>query len=143
MSELFNTLTKPLIGMPVSHVWRGLHSAIFIEFGELSKNEQKRNPKGEYSLMLDCGWRIEKPKSIWIGSYITGKRRIDNQIKKINGNIVTRIETIGYLPEIVISLTPTARIVSFTIYGTQPNWSLCLPDGYWLSCKRGIIVKTK
>lgn len=57
-----------LIGKPVSHIWSGHGSAIFIEFGELTirTNEDKNTaqPFGELSLMIEWSWRIERPKSI-------------------------------------------------------------------------------
>jgi hypothetical protein len=34
--EQFHSLTRPLVGMPVSHTWRGAGSAIFLELGALT-----------------------------------------------------------------------------------------------------------
>lgn len=141
-SCIFQKETEQILGLPINYVWRGHGTALFIEFGDLAKEEGRNHPQGEFSLMLDCDWRIEKPRSILIGSYYSTKR-IDNQIKKLVGCKVAKIEIIGYLPEIIISLSPNFRIVSFTSYNNQPDWGLFLPDKSWLCCKRGKIIREK
>jgi hypothetical protein len=92
--------------------------------------------------MLDCPWRFEKQRSIFLGSY-SGRKRIDNQIERLVGNHVTKIEFIGYLPEIIIHLDSNVRILSFTDSEGQPEWTLFLPGKSCLCCKDGIIKQTK
>jgi hypothetical protein len=138
----YKKLTEGIIGLPVSYTWRGHGSAIFIEFGTLSKEERRNHPQGEFSLMLDCGWRIENPRSIFLGSY-SGRKRIDNQLEKLVGSLVTKIELVGYLPEVIIHLDSNVRVVSFTNSEGQPVWTLFLPDNSWLHCRNGIIKLEK
>ncbi|MCP4551034.1 MAG: hypothetical protein GY834_03095 [Bacteroidetes bacterium] len=139
IDNLFNELTESIIGLPVNYVWRGDGAAIFVEFGNLSKEENRNHPQGEYSLMLDCDWRIEKPRSILVGSGFS-QRRIDSQIKNLISCKVTKIELTGYVPELIVSLSPKFRIVSFSSYESQPAWGLFLPDKSWLCCKHGKIL---
>lgn len=140
--SIYEILTAKMIDLPITYTWRGHDSAIFIEFGKLTKDIKKNHPQGEFSLMLDCDWRVERPRSILLGSFC-GQKRIDNQLKKLIGNSVTKIETLGYLPEIVISLSSNLRIASFTSYEGQPEWALFLPDKSWLQCKLGKIIQAK
>lgn len=131
-----------MIGLPISYVWRGHGSALFLEFGKLKKLRGKNHPQGEFSLMLDCDWRVEKPRSIWFGSFCS-YQRIENQIKHLIGESVKNIEFIGKLPELVISLTPNLRVASFNSYKGQPDWTLFLPDGSWLCCRLGKIIQER
>lgn len=38
----FKAFSLPLIGLPVTHVWRGYVSAIFLEFGDLRMRERRK-----------------------------------------------------------------------------------------------------
>lgn len=128
-----------MIGLPVNYVWRGHGIALFLEFGKLTTDQGRNHPQGEFSLMLDCDWRIEKPRSIWFGSFCSYKR-IENQINHLLGKTVKNIKFIGELPELVISLTPNLRVVSFNAYEGQPDWTIFLPDKSWLCCRLGKII---
>ncbi|HEY4010455.1 MAG TPA: hypothetical protein VGM11_09920 [Acidobacteriaceae bacterium] len=39
----FAEFVKPAVGLPVSHVWRGYGSAIFLELGKLSAGRVRRD----------------------------------------------------------------------------------------------------
>lgn len=62
-----------LIGLPLSHLWRGYGSAIFLEFGHLTPRTRRSgeagNPCGEFGLMIEWSWRIENIVSILCGSW--------------------------------------------------------------------------
>jgi hypothetical protein len=61
--DLIEHLSAAIVGMPLSHVWRGNGSALFLEFGTLSAQRGKdgsarlrgdgspSNPLGEVTLM--------------------------------------------------------------------------------------------
>ena len=71
--DLFSEFTTPLLGLPVTHIWRGAGSAIFLEFGELHpttwRDGSTGNPKGEWAIMIEWSWRVEGRKSILCGSW--------------------------------------------------------------------------
>lgn len=54
--------------LPVSHVWRGHGSALFIELGELAPTRRRDgspgHSEGEIGLMVEWSWRIEDERSI-------------------------------------------------------------------------------
>ena len=78
LEPTFDELCAPLIGLPVSRVWQGYGSAIFLEFG-LLRSRRKRDgspssPRGEWGLMIEWSWRIEGKRRIWCGSWSDGAR---------------------------------------------------------------------
>lgn len=72
-SEAFDTFAATLTGLPVSHVWRGYGSAIFIGIGNLSpqtrRDGSRGHPEGEVSLGVEWSWRIEDQTAIRCGSW--------------------------------------------------------------------------
>lgn len=135
----FSDLTANMVGLRVSHTWRGHGSAIFVEFGKLRKDPKRNNPQGAYSLMLDCGWRVEARRSILAGSY-SSLRRVHGIISKLMDATVIEVNTWGVLPELVVTFDSGLRLLSFSHMETQPDWGLFLPDGSWLGCRRGKIT---
>lgn len=142
MNENIENYNRVISGLPISHTWRGHGSAIFIELGGLSKDEKRNHPVGEYSIMLDCDWRIEEPRKIQCGSFCS-KEQIEKSIVSLVGDVALKIELIGVLPEILLSLESGRRILSFTSDAGQPEWGIRLPNGSWLSSKEGGLVREK
>ncbi|MGH1376086.1 MAG: hypothetical protein ACRBCK_07035 [Alphaproteobacteria bacterium] len=135
----FEIMKDNVCGLPVSYSWRGHGAAIFLEFGALSKDPKKNHPVGEYSLMLDCEWRVEGNNSILCGSF-SEKDMIDTRLEQLLGECVTGIEISGCLPEIAICLSSDLRLVSFTADAGQPEWTVFLPDRSCLCCVDGDVV---
>ena len=81
---------EALLGLPVSHVWRGHGTALFVEFGELHAKKKHDgsmgNPTGDITLMIEWSWRIEKPRSILGGSW-SSERRWPDMFEKLIGRI--------------------------------------------------------
>ena len=73
MSEPLELYRTAVIGMPISHVWRGHGSALFIELGALaprtSRDGSAGEPQGEAGVMIEWSWRIEDGPSIACGSW--------------------------------------------------------------------------
>lgn len=73
--SVFEEFTRDFIGLPLSHIWRGRGSAIFLEFGNLTpatdvrRDGSQKNPQGEAGIMIEWSWRIEGKKSILCGSW--------------------------------------------------------------------------
>lgn len=113
--------------MPVTHVWNGYGSAIFLEFGELTKTKRldgsEGQPDGQITLMIEWSWRIEKPRSILGGSF-SSTSRWSNMFSKIIDTEVVDIRTIGSIPEIEVSLSNGYRVTSFMTESGQPEWAL-------------------
>ena len=133
-----------LVGKPVAHLWRGHGSAIFIEFGELISTTRMDGtfgpPKGELTLMIEWSWRIERPKSIYGGSW-SNERRWPKMFEKLNGAKVTNVQTFGEIPEICVSFSNSLRVLSFMTADGQPEWGIITrtPNIGSLSVRRGAL----
>jgi hypothetical protein len=129
----FDAFTKGLIGLTVSHVWRGYGSALFIEFGELHTTQKQDgstgNPTGDITLMIEWSWRIEKPCSILGGSW-SSEKRWPGMFQKLIGANVIDLRFVGHLPEIEVSLSNGLRVVSFMTAESQPAWALIYHTTY-------------
>lgn len=146
--EALAEIRAVLIGMPVSHVWRGYGSAIFLEFGALRPRVRMDgspgNSSGEITLGIEWSWRFERRRSIAGGAW-SDPRRWPGLFRKISGATVVDLRTIGTLPEIELSLSNGVRIVSFMIDEGQPQWhfvSRIEPSGAW-HVERGRIVHVR
>jgi hypothetical protein len=137
--------TDALIGMQVSHVWRGYGSALFVEFGKLTPQKLKDGSKGyssgEITLMIEWSWRIEKARSIVGGSW-SNERKWSVIFKKLEGASVIAVNLFGSLPEIEISLSNGYRVLSFMTAKGQPIWCLLFGGDLQstVSVKRGKLL---
>ena len=140
--EKFKELSSKIVGMPVSHAWRGYGSAIFLEFGKLNYSEMQNYPKGELTLAIEWSWRIENKRSIWLGSF-SGDQKISNQLPKLTGTTVKGVSLFGRLPEICINLDDKHWISSFATEEGQPEWTLFLADDSWFHVLGGVLYHEK
>lgn len=131
----FHTLTRPLIGLPVSRTWRGYGSAIFFELGRLTERERSRpdgsigtTMKGESGILIEWSWRVERARSVYFGSWSTNPR-ITNSLAKLERLTIVDIRVEGRLPELVVQLSGGLWVHSFTTVQSQPQWVLAL-DGW-------------
>jgi hypothetical protein len=141
--EQFHALTRPLIGMPVSHTWRGFGSAIFLELGALTTHNRTSRGRGEYtyqegevSLMLEWSWRVESPGAIQFGSWSTNPR-ITRGVASLQGHTILGVELEGRLPELVLTLDRKRWLHTFMTAEGQPVWAIRMPDQAWLGVNRG------
>src|SRR4028119_1531107 len=112
--EQFHLLTDPLKRWPVSRAWLGYGSAIFLELGALTTGKYKSGRQhGEACIMLEWSWRVERPKSVFFGSWSHDKK-IDNRLSKLERLSILDITVASRLPELVVQLSGGLWIHSFT-----------------------------
>jgi hypothetical protein len=120
-------LFRDLVSMPVTHVWRGGGSALFLEFGTLTPRVRSDgntgNARGEVTLMIEWSWRIEAQKEILCGSW-SDVNSWPAIFETLKGATVQAIDTFGALPEISVTLSNGLRVASFMTADGQPAWSL-------------------
>jgi hypothetical protein len=127
--SLLTTFRDPLVGLPVSHLWRGYGSAIFLEFGRLTPSTRIRrdgtahNPRGEFGLMIQWSWRIENTASILCGSW-SEEPLWEPAFDLLRNEAVVELSVVGRLPEIVVALTGSHYVSSFMTAEGDPQWSL-------------------
>lgn len=123
----FQTFVDTLLGLPVTRVWQGYGSAIFIEFGKLhstqKKNGQPGSPRGDWSLFIEWSWRIEGKRRIWCGSWSDGERW-PRAFARLQNQTVTAVSVTGRLPEIDVALSNGLHIVSMMTSEGDPAWAL-------------------
>lgn len=144
--EEFIALTRPLIGLPVSHAWRGYGTAMFLEFGALTmpgpSTPRSRNPKGEATLMVQWSWRVETRGAVQFGSW-SGNKKMDNGIQQLKARTVLDIGLVGRLPEVYIELSGQRWVHTFMTREGQPEWTVFLPDRTWITFRGGRIIRER
>tara|TARA_R110002167_G_scaffold155570_3_gene350071 strand:+ start:605 stop:1051 length:447 start_codon:yes stop_codon:yes gene_type:complete len=142
----FDAFAATLAGLPISHVWRGYGSAIFIEIGELSqrlrRDGSRGNPEGEVSLGVEWSWRIEDRTSIICGSW-SEDERWEPALDLLRNAQIARCDLFGALPEVVISTEAGIRFLSFSTTDGQPQWHLIdrrNGPALWFTVRKGFVA---
>jgi len=141
----FSELVQPILGWPLSLAWRGHGSALFLELGPLARASKRSglrrstHPRGAATIMIEWSWRVERARSIEVGSF-SSERRIEAGIARIGGSRITAVDVAGRLPELVVELSDGRRIHSFMTAEGQPAWVVFLPDRSWITVERGALV---
>jgi hypothetical protein len=143
----FNRIAGALVGMKVSHLWRGYGSAIFLEFGDLTPNVRHDgspgNPEGELAIGIEWSWRIEHTTSVICGSW-SKEEHWERTFNRIRKSQVTALSLFGRLPEIDLALTGNLHLLSFTTTTGQPEWSLAdrrSRPHIWLDVQNGVLFE--
>jgi hypothetical protein len=122
------TFRDALVGLPLSHLWRGYGSAIFLDFGRLTprtrRSGESGNPKGELRLMIQWSWRIENTVSILCGSW-SAEHLWEPSFDLLRNRAIVDLSLVGRLPELVVALTEGGLYLSsFMTAEGNPQWSL-------------------
>lgn len=114
-------------GLPVSRVWRGHGSALFIELGALTPRYRHDGmpgePEGEIGLMIEWSWRVEEGPSIACGSW-SDEDLWPSTFARLIGRSVQDLSTFGRIPEVTLSLTGNLHVASFMTSEGDPAWTL-------------------
>jgi hypothetical protein len=136
----FVELTRPLVGLSISHshINRNYSTPLFLEVGKLSKKYYRyRNGReifiiqGKNTFALGLNWRVERPRSIYFGSF-NKFDLIKKRLLEINNTKIRSISVEGRLPELVIELSNGLWIHSFhegAVSETQPTWYIAFHKG--------------
>lgn len=123
----FEDFTSSLLGLPVSHIWRGYGSAIFLEFGFLRPRHRRDgtlgNPNGDWTLIIEWSWRIEGKRRIWSGSS-SDEERWPRIFSCVKGATVASLTLVGRLPELDLGLSNGLHFVSVMTAEGDPQWGL-------------------
>jgi len=125
--NVLRTFRDPMIGLPLSHLWQGAGSAIFLEFGRLTDRTRRDgtpgNPRGEFGLMIQWSWRIEDSTSILCGSW-SEESLWQSTFDLVRNKSVLQLSVVGRLPEIVVALSESLYVSSFMTAEGDPEWAL-------------------
>jgi hypothetical protein len=141
----FEIFVAPIIEMPVSAVWRGGGSAIFLEFGEgpdAAPQEAGERRTGAFTLMIEWSWRIEGETKILAGSF-SEDHVIEEALYGCAGRRVASVELFGRLPEVAVTLSGGRRVLSFMTAGGDPEWTIFdnrRPGSRWVHAVGGALA---
>jgi len=110
---------EPYIGKVVRCVRQGHGSAIFLEIDDLT-------------IMIELSWRVEKGNKIAFGSW-SDESFFKNHLATLNGLFLSNISFQSRLPEVVIELTNSTWVCSFSTVEGDPEWALITPTDTLLS----------
>ena len=123
----FEALAASLSGQPISYLWRGYGSAVFIEFGDLTPRTNRAgspgHPEGQVSLGVEWSWRIEDDATILSGSW-SEEDLWEPTFSRLRNTQVESVKVFGKLPEIELSTDRGVRFISFSTTDGQPQWHL-------------------
>ncbi len=136
----FNNLVKPLIGMTISHPWRGYGSAVFLELGVLSTRvfRGRESKSGEACINIELDWRLENDHEVICGSSNSAPE-IVRHVGELLGLSITKIDFYGQPPELAVRFSNGSRLRSMSMVTGNPQWAIRLSESMWLSCKRGVL----
>ncbi len=125
---MFTAFTDPMLGLPVSHAWRGYGSALFLEFGNLQPGRIRRdgsigNPRGEMGLSLTWGWRVEGRRSV-LCSFLTENLPWPKLLACLTRGTIASVAITGRLPEISVEFSTGLHIVSIRVEPLYPDWAI-------------------
>ena len=142
-AEAFALLAATLKGEPISHVWRGYGSAIFIEVGNLRPRSRRDgepgNPVGEVTIGVQWSWRTEDQSSIRCGSE-SDDDRWEPALSLLRGARISECKLFGALPELMITTEAGVRFISFSTTDGQPQWHVVDrrdPSVCWFTVRDG------
>jgi hypothetical protein len=138
----FAEVTKPLIGLPIGHAWKGYGSAIFLEVGKLRPTGRNNRPTGEFCIGIEWNWRVEFGSTVEFGSSNTGAE-INRRISSIEGAAVVSLETFGTIPELLIGLSTGHRIRTTVMTTGDPEWSIRIDEDKWIYVTDGKVDRSR
>ena len=138
----FATETKHLIGLRVSHAWKGYGSAISLELGVLETPAEKRgrNARGETCIMIEWDWRVEEGERILFGSSNSGTE-IVAKLQQVTECHVENLSLSEGVPELIVSLSNGNRILCCAMVTGDPQWTIRLAEDQWLRWAGGALRK--
>ena len=146
MNEPLRRLCSALVGLPITHIWQGHGTALFLEFGDLAESYRSDgtvgNPKGEISVDLQFDWRVESGHKIVCGS--GGNSEIwDFHFKSMIGSTTLDLSVTGVIPELCLDLSNGYRVITCALDEDGPHWALMdnrQSGGICISATEGRIV---
>jgi len=123
----FHRIISDLHGARISHVWLGYGSALFLECGVLTERVREdgstANPQGQWSVGLEFDWRIDDYRGLTLGSDDDGSSG-DTVRQALVGQHISKVEAVGSVPELHITLSNGTRLLTFSPDGAEPEWAL-------------------
>jgi hypothetical protein len=142
----FQQFCAPLVGLPVTHIWRGYGTALYLEFGDLHPRRlsdgSSGNPTGDWELLIASGWRIEG-RGLALCDSESDDSHWQEVFRGLMNATVEVVSLVGELPEIALALSNELRLISMTGAQRSPQWTLFdnrKNRAGWAAIKSGILT---
>ena len=123
-----NQLLAACSGLCISRVWTSpARPAVFLEVGRLKQSPDHRNAKGQITFMIQSDWRVEKSRSIQVGSQFSD-RCIEARLPSLVRLAIDHVEIAGTIPEMSIRLRDGRTFTTFMTWNSSPGWSVGFKD---------------
>ena len=124
-----NRLLGLLAGLRVSRVWQGAEPTVILAFGRLHRERFPRftHVCGQVDLMVESDWRVEKPRSIHIGSSFS-QRTLERLLPGLVGLRVTRLFVEAGPRELCAEFSDGRVFRTFGDWAPQPMWTVLVKD---------------
>jgi hypothetical protein len=123
----FEVFSTPMLGLEVTHLWRGHGSALFLEMGKLTPRIRRDgtpgNPHGEMGLMIEWSWRIEDAHKILAGSW-SDEELWQYLFDRITGSKVIGVSLFARLPEVQLMFSNGLHLCSMMTSDGDPKWAV-------------------
>ncbi len=132
----FSELVRPLLGLPVSHAWKGYGATLFVELGRLSpvfsKRDRRRlDDRGEACIWIEYDWRVEDGASVLYGGSNTA-HEIDRGFQSLIGATVASLRREGDVPELIVRFSNGHCLRTMATVTGEPQWCVQLPSGAYI-----------
>jgi|SRR4249919_1978275 len=121
-----------LVGQPVSHVWFGDHSALYLELGKLTQRTRRDgapgNPEGENTVYAAFDWRVEGWQSI-LGSSSDEQTHRIALAQSLLGATINSARLHGHVPELQLGFSNNLWLATFNLSKGQPDWYVSFRSG--------------
>ena len=140
----FYELVQPLLGMPVSRVWKGFSTALFLELGELHPwdiGKGRKSKRGEAHISIEWNWRVESRTKVLIGSD-QSHWAINKYIRLLKGlEIVTIALDDEVKNDLIVQFSEEIQLQTSRLTSGDGEWLIWLKDGTLLEYERHGLVR--
>jgi hypothetical protein len=119
--------------LPVSHVWFGDYSALYLELGELKPGKQRKdgtagNPFGQITVYAGYSWRLERAGVVYSGKANTTDDR-HKVATAVKNSTITTASTVGGTLDLQVEFSNGFWLVTFDETEGDPEWSVSFNTG--------------
>ena len=133
----FAQMVGPLVGLPISAVWLGDYTALYLEIGPLTGVYRSGRPKAGHTAYLGFHWVLESDAGQELSSTEDGAAvRIGSAL---GGDRVAAV-VVSPTCELALALSSRRRIRSVASEPAEPEWALHLPSGSCIAVENCSLV---
>lgn len=107
----------------MARVWLSHLLRIWERTAQAMERRVTRNPRGEWTVMIEWSWRVEGKRRVWCGTFSDGERW-RRAFSRLEGTTVASVELYARLPEIDLGFSSGLHLLSMMTAEGDPAWKL-------------------